>query len=325
MVSKHLKVLMIGGTGFLGYYATRELTRRGHEVSILALPPLPAPGLFPAETKILLANLNTLSDEEVLALLKGQDAVVYAAGADDRTTPKAPAYPYFYKYNVEATRRLLTLARQAGVKKAVVLGSYFVHFARVWPELNLTEHHPYIRSRIEQEEAAIEAGGKEMAVCILELPYIFGSMPGRTPIWKPLLGYIQSAPVVFYTRGGTNCIAVEHIGEAIAGAVEQGAAGQSYVIGDENLTWVEMIKRLSRLSGREKTVVSMPNWISVVAGAFVKLLHRLQGREGGLDPVYLIKLQTALTFFDPAPAQQALGFSGGGLEEAFKKTIEACK
>jgi nucleoside-diphosphate-sugar epimerase len=45
------KVLIIGGTGFLGYYATQELFKRGDEVTILALPPLPAQGLFPPEVK----------------------------------------------------------------------------------------------------------------------------------------------------------------------------------------------------------------------------------------------------------------------------------
>ena len=320
-----MNVLLIGGTGFLGYHAVKELTKRGHQISILALPPLPAEGLFPVETKILLADLNTLSDEEVLKSLRGQDAVVYAAGADDRITPKAPAYPFFFKHNVEATRRLITLARQAGVKKAVVLGSYFVYFDRIWPKLKLKEHHPYIRSRVEQEKAAIEAGGKDMSVCILELPYIFGSMPGRKPIWKPLITYIRSTPVVFYTHGGTNCISVEHIAESIAGALEKGRARASYVIGDENLTWVEMLRKICRSMGREKPIISLPNWLAIMAGAFIKLLHYLQGREGGLDPIALIKLQTAMTFFDPTPSKQDLGYRSGGLDEALKKTIIACE
>jgi nucleoside-diphosphate-sugar epimerase len=250
---------------------------------------------------------------------------VYAAGADDRITPKAPAYPFFFKHNVEATRRLITLARQAGVKKAVVLGSYFVHFDRIWPKLKLKEHHPYIRSRVEQEKAAIEAGGKDMSVCILELPYIFGSMPGRKPIWKPLITYIRSTPVVFYTHGGTNCISVEHIAESIAGALEKGRARASYVIGDENLTWVEMLRKISQSMGREKPIISLPNWLAIMAGAFIKLLHYLQGREGGLDPIALIKLQTAMTFFDPTPSKQDLGYRSGGLDEALKKTIIACE
>ena len=324
-MTKKLNVLLIGGTGFLGFYATKELTKRGHQVSILALPPLPAEGLFPKETKIILADLNQLSDDAILELLKGQDAVIYAAGADDRVTPKAPAYPYFYKYNVEATRRLMVLARNAGVKRAVVLGSYFVHFDRIWPHLKLKENHPYIRSRVEQEAAAIEAGGKDMAVMILELPYIFGSMPGRTPIWKPLIKYIRNTPIIFYTHGGTNCIAVEQVGEAIAGAIEQGKAGQSYVVGSENLTWVELLHKLSKLTGKEKHVVSLPNWLATIAGALLKTQHFFEGKEGGLDPIKLIQIQTAKTFFDPTVAREALGFNSSDLDAALQKTVEACK
>jgi dihydroflavonol-4-reductase len=325
MTQKGQRVLLVGGTGFLGYHAVRELIKRGHQVTILALPPLPAEGLFPAEVKIELADLNRLADDEISALLKGQDAVVYAAGADDRLTPKAPAYPFFFQHNVEATVRLLTLARQAGVKKGIVLGSYFAHFDRAWPQLKLKEHHPYIHSRVEQEQQAIEAGGDAMQVMILELPYIFGSMPGRIPLWKPLIDYIQFTPLIFFTHGGTNCVTVEHVAEAIAGAVERGEDGQRYLIGGENLTWVELLGRISRLIGKAKKVVTLPNWLVTAGTFFVKLIHRLQGKEGGLEPLELVRLQSAFTFFDPAASQQALGYGSGGLDEALLKTIDACR
>ncbi len=324
-MAKSLNVLLVGGTGFLGYHAVRELLKRGHHVTILALPPLPADGLFPPEVKIQLADLNQLSDAEVMVLLNGQDAVVYAAGADDRLTPKAPSYPFFYKHNVEATVRLLTLARKAGVKRGIVLGSYFAHFDRAWPQLRLSQRHPYIRSRVEQETAAIEAGGNEMQVMILQLPYIFGAMPGRTPLWKPLINYIQFTPILFYTRGGTNCITVEHVAEAIAGAVEKGEGGQRYLIGGENLTWVELLERINRNLGTAKKVVTLPNWIVTAGTFFVKLGHFLQGRESGLDPLALIKLQSAMTFFDPIPSQMALGYGKNGIDEALRRTVEACK
>ena len=323
-MAKGKNVLIVGGTGFLGYHAVRELIKRGYNVTILALPPLPAEGLFPDSVKIQLADLNKLSNAEVTVLLRGQDAVVYAAGADDRLTPKAPAYPFFYKYNVEATVRLITLARQAGVKKGIVLGSYFAYFNRTWPQLKLSQHHPYIRSRVEQEQAAIEAGSSDMQVMILELPYIFGSMPGRTPLWKPLIDYIRATPVIFFTHGGTNCITVEHVAEAIAGAVEKGEDGQRYTIGGENLTWVDLLGRISRIIGKSKKVISLPNWLVIVGTAFVKLSHKLQGKEGGLDPIELVKLQYALTFFDPGPSQLALGYGKNDLDEALQVTVQAC-
>jgi len=317
------KVLIIGGTGFLGYYAVRELLKRNYAVSILSLPPLPAEGLFAPEVEIVLADLNKLTDAEVEKYLSGHDAVIFAAGADDRATPPAPAYPFFHKYNVEATRRLATLAKQAGVKRMVVLGSYFAYFDRAWPEMKLKEHHPYIRSRVEQEEILFEIAGSEMDAMVLELPYIFGSMPGRKPIWTPLLHYLAATPVLFYTHGGTNCVAVEHIGEAIAGAVEFGKGGERYVIGDENLTWKELLGRLSELQGKRKSVVTLPNWMATLAGAGLKLTLRLQGKESGLDPIQLIRLQTAMTFIDPEPARTVLHFGSGGLEAALQKTIEA--
>jgi len=325
MVKNKQNVLLVGGTGFLGYHAVRELIKRGHNVTILALPPLPAEGLFPKDVKILLADLNQLADAEISSLLRGQDAVVYAAGADDRLTPKAPAYPFFYKHNVEATVRLLTLARQAGMKKGIVLGSYFAHFDRAWPQLRLSQHHPYIRSRVEQEQAAIETGGSEMRVMILELPYIFGAMPGRTPLWKPLIDYIQFTPILFFTRGGTNCITVEHVAEAIAGAVEQGEGGQRYLIGGENLTWQELLGRIGRNLGVAKKVVPVPNWIVSVGTFFVKVGHALQGKEGGLDPLALVKLQSAFTYFDPSASQLALGYGRNGLDKALQDTVQACK
>jgi len=240
-------------------------------------------------------------------------------------TPKAPSYPFFYKNNVEATVRLLTLARNAGVKKGVVLGSYFAHFDRIWPQLRLSQRHPYIRSRVEQEEAAIAAGGEGMQVMILELPYIFGAMPGRTPLWKPLIDYIQFTPILFYTRGGTNCITVEHVAEAIAGAVEKGEGGQRYLIGGENLTWVELLDRINCYLGIAKKVVTLPNWVVIFGTIFVKLGHLLQGRESGLDPLALIKLQSAMTFFDPTASQLALGYGKNSIDEALRRTVDACK
>lgn len=318
-----MNVFMVGGTGFLGYHAVKELQKRGHCVTLLALPPLPAEGLFAPETSIMLANLNELADDEVLALLKGQDALVFAAGADDRLTPKAPSYPFFYRHNVQAPKRLFELARSAGVSRAVVLGSYFAYFHRLWPEMHLTDHHPYIRSRVEQEQVLIEVGSSEMAVMILELPYIFGSMPGRVPLWKPLVEYIRSPIPLFYPRGGTNCVAVEHIAEAIAGAVEIGQPGERYQIGDENLTWVQLLGKISLALGMKKKVITLPDWV-VLAGAWMlKQFQRIKGLESGLDPVELVKLQTADTFFDASIAQKALRFSGGGLEGAIRKTVIA--
>ena len=54
------------------------------------------------------------------------------------------------------------------------------------------------------------------------------------------------------------------------------------------------------------------------------LLHRWQGKEGELNLLEFVKLQTANTFFDPTPSRLALGYGQGGLAEALRDTVRAC-
>ncbi|MPM13785.1 hypothetical protein SDC9_60144 [bioreactor metagenome] len=68
----------------------------------------------------------------------------------------------------------------------------------------------------------------------------------------------------------------------------------------------------------------MPNGLVTVGTVFVKFVHWLEGKQSGLDPIQLVKLQTANTFFDASIAQKELGFGTGNLDEALQKTVKAC-
>ena len=134
-----MKTFVIGSTGFLGYFTVQELLERGHEVDSLSLTPTPAEVQFPPQAGLTIADLNELSDDEIVPKLTGFEGLIFAAGVDDRTVPPAPAYPFFHKHNVESTRRLIRLARMAGVKRAVIFSSYFVYFARKWSDMKIIE------------------------------------------------------------------------------------------------------------------------------------------------------------------------------------------
>ncbi len=307
----------------MGYHAAKEMVRRGYQVSILALPPMPADGLFSADIPIHLKDLGTLSDMELLNFLSGMDAVVFAAGVDDRVTPKSPAYPFFKKHNVDPVCRLARLCAGAGVGKLIILGSYFAHFDRIWPELRLREHHPYIRSRVEQAASAITEAGDRLVVVSLELPYIFGTMPGRTPLWKPLIRYVLSRYPLFYPRGGTTCVTVRQVAQAICGAVERIHESGCIPVGGENLAWSALLDKIMKLGGVTKHVITLPDWIVLIGAWLIRTLHKLQGRESGLEPVRFVRLQTSETYLDASISQGLLGYESGGLDEALKDTMSA--
>ena len=168
-----MKTFIVGGTGLLGSASAEELIRRGHKVRSVALPPLPKNAVLPAEMELVLGNYLIMSDYELLKQLTGCDSLVFAAGVDERIEFQKPVYEKYLQYNVAPVERLLRLGKQVGIKRAVIMGSYFSYFAKQWPELKLTQHHPYIRARMLQEETALAFNDLDMAVMILELPYIF--------------------------------------------------------------------------------------------------------------------------------------------------------
>jgi Nucleoside-diphosphate-sugar epimerases len=180
-----MQVLVIGATGFLGYHTTLKLLARGHQVSALARPPLPAKNLLPAEVKITLTDLEALPDSELLAYLQGQDSLLFAAGVDDRVTPAR--YP----------------------------------------------------------------------VCA------------------------------------------------------------------ENLTWQDILQRLGKILGKTKPIITLPKALVKLGALCVSLMHRLQGRESGLDLVPFVELQTRLAFLDPDYSARALGYAHLDLEPDFVKTVQA--
>lgn len=318
------RVVVVGGGGFLGIHAIRELRQRGHMVTSFGSSSFPEEQHLDSGVRIVQANLNSLDDAALLDLLSGHTALVFAAGADDRLTPKRPCYPFFYAANVANLERLLRLGKTAGINRVVVLGSYFTHFNRIWPQLKLSQRHPYIRSRVEQQRVAFEIGSSEIAVSFLELPYIFGAVPGKIPLWSPLVNYIRSTRTVFYTHGGTACVSAQAVGQAIAGAVERSQGNAVYTIGDENLSWKEMLNRLAKAEGRTIRVISLPNGLLKPLLWGLWLLHYVQGKESGLDPRYLLDLQGANTFLNSTDSRAALDYATGLLDGAFRQTVEAC-
>ena len=114
-----MKVFMIGGTGLLGCEAARIFIERGHEVTSVALPPLPEGAPIPQEMKLEMCNIYEKSDDEIRELLKGHDCFVFAAGIDERVEFPAPVYDAYYKYNIAPLKRILPLCKEVGMKSAV--------------------------------------------------------------------------------------------------------------------------------------------------------------------------------------------------------------
>ena len=316
------KVFVLGGTGLLGYQTILELLKRSYTVSTIARNAELMEELIPEEAEQHIGDINNMTDEEIAAMLQATDWFVYAAGVDERKVPDAPAVSYYYRENVLPTQRLARIAREAGVKKFVIYGSYHAYFAEKWPELDLKKS-PYPRTRRLQEEVAMLEGEGEMDVMSLRLPYIFGTMPGRTPLWKMFLPQVVDKEVIVVPEGSTAMVTTRQVAEAAIGALKNGTHGSTYTISGVNMSYVDFYRIIADTIGQKDSVIRKAS-LEEMRPAFEKIDEQLAqtGKERAMPAVKTAELQSLDTTIDPEETMSLLSFKEDDIRKAIEESIQ---
>lgn len=251
------KIFVLGGAGFLGYQTIKEAIHRGYEVKTADIVELPDNLKFKEEDKVefVLTNFFNLSDDEIVELIGACDSFVYAGGVDERIVPKKPARKFFYDTNVLPTQRIARLATRAGVKNFVVFGSYTAEFAEKNADLRSHGYHkePYVETRLIQEDLAMYSGEGTMNVSILRLPYIFGTMEGKTPLWSMFVDMLRGQEFMPVTQGGAATVTASQVGQAAISALENGEHRRTYPVATGYISYLDFYNKILEELGQTET------------------------------------------------------------------------
>ena len=316
------RVLVIGGLGFIGYHLVHELNSQNYMVTISSRSERTSEDhQFP----VVKLDLLQMSDEEICNIITPFDHIIFAGGSDDRKIPKGDPNQFFYEGNVIPCKKLATLSSGLQTKKLIMLGSYFSYFNRTNPIWKMTEKHPYVLSRSLQLSESLKAAEGKVAVSSVEIPYVFGAAPNHVPLWKPLVDYIDSWPVIFYTKGGTNIISVEELSKAIVGIINTPIYQESWTVGGVNLSWKEMIGMIANALDKKKKVITIPTFILKGLAILLNLYFKLSNKGPGLDPYHFLDIQTRKTYLDTSHSRSLLKYIETDIKKAVKETVQACK
>jgi nucleoside-diphosphate-sugar epimerase len=248
-----MKILVVGGTGLLGGHAAAFLEGKGHEVSIAARNP---PQATSPMAQMPFLKGDYVAEEFTKDDLAGFDAIVFAAGNDIRhVPPDADQDAYWEKANVIAIPRFFALARDAGVKKAVYIGSFY---PQAVPDL--IEKIPYVRGRHLSDVGLRATATPDFQVNSVNAPFVLGALPGlHVPMFEAYTRYAEGklGLPAFGPAGGTNFISCQSLSEAVWGALERGESGKAYLVGDENLTFAKYFELFFRAAGNDAEVPAL--------------------------------------------------------------------
>ena len=245
-----MKILVVGGSGALGGHAALHLASKGHQVTIGARN-RPHPDTPMAAMPFLQGDY--VAGDFTPERLRGFDWVLFAAGNDPRHVPPGDDFEaHLYKANHEAVPAFFAACREAGIKRAVQLGSYYHQAAPA-----LVAGNRYIQSRKAACEGARREGRPGFDVISVNAPFMVGSVPGlASAIFQPYVqwakGQIPIEP--FGPAGGTNFMSFRSLSEAIEGAFERGEPGTAYLVGDEDLSFAQYFQLFFEAAGNPAKV-----------------------------------------------------------------------
>jgi len=310
-----MRILVTGGSGFLGTRLIAQLLAGGHEVlalarSVASQHKLAAMGASPVPGDLEGGRLE----------LPPVDAVVHAAAHFHFAGPRAQ----YFSTNLDGTTSLLHAAGKAGAKTFIYVSAAGIIMDDRGSPVRMADESapthprsfsPYLASKSLAEAAVLAANRPGFRTVALRPPGIWG--PGD--MWsRELPKAIAAGQFRFIDRGdyAYSTCHVDNVIEAIGCALERGTGGRAYFVNDpETLTFRDFVRMLASLQGLSiDKLPSMPYGAAFFVGWILESVWAIARRAG--DPPLsrsMVRMIGREFTTSDAAARRKLGYEGKSL------------
>lgn len=320
-----MRAFITGATGFVGSHVARQYAQCGAKLRLLVRKTSRLDALQGIDAETVIGDLR--QPQALRSALEGCDALVHVA-ADYRLWVRNPSE--MYSANVDGTRELLKIAREAGIPRVVYTSSVATMGFRSDGTI-VNEDTPvsladmighYKRSKFLGEQEAIKAARAGQHVMILNPTTPIG--PGDlkpTPTGRIIVDFLnRKFPA--YVDTGLNLVDVTEVAKAHVAALDRGIPGERYILGGENLTLKQILDRMSAITGLPSPTIKVPH---AVAMAFAFFDETVTGRLRGKEPratVEAVRMGKKMMFATSARAERELGFQVLPIYNALRSAID---
>jgi dihydroflavonol-4-reductase len=178
----------------------------------------------------------------------------------------------------------------------------------------------YKRSKYLAERVAERWVERGLAVVVVNPSTPVGELDVKpTPTGQMVVDFLcRKFPA--YVDTGLNLVDVRDVAAGHLLAAERGRPGERYILGHRNMTLLEILQTLSRLTGLPAPRVRVPHWLPLAAAYVEGGVSRLTGRAPRVTPE-AVRMSRHRMFFDAGKAVRELELPQSPVEDALGRAV----
>jgi len=317
------KILITGGTGFLGTHIVRQFLEKGERNLRVMASSVP---VWMKDAGVEAAEGSVTNREDVGKAVRNVSAIYHLAGKVSRDNEDAAA---MNKIHVEGTRILCEAAKEASVKTFVLASSSGTIAVSETDEI-LDETYPtpleiisrwaYYASKYYQERTALENfDGKGLKLVILNPSLLLGTEDERLSSTKPVLDFL-ARKIPYTPSGGLSFVDARDAATVFINALEKGKHQEKYLLGGANMKFSEFFARLERLSGISAPMLRVPKKLAMTGASFIDSIFKNWNKTSPVQPKEVEQAEY-FWYFDSSKAEEELDFAPRDAQETLQETI----
>jgi dihydroflavonol-4-reductase len=275
-----MKVLVTGGTGFVGSHTAKALKAAGHQVRLLVRSESKARAVFKnLGIEIDDIVIGDVTDKAAVAqAVAGCDAVIHSAAMVSTAEKDAEQV---YETNVGGTQSVIDCSLAAGVKKIIYVSSVSALFNvndTVMHENSSvsTASNPYGRTKVICENYVRELQAKGAPIIITYPTGVVGADdPGLSEPHFGLKMFVGQ--FTFTSSTGMQFVNVRDIAKAHLAILERVEGPDRFMLGGQFYSWQELLDITRKLTGRTFFYIHIPGKALRLLGKCADIFTKLTG------------------------------------------------
>ncbi|HZM84707.1 MAG TPA: SDR family NAD(P)-dependent oxidoreductase [Candidatus Limnocylindrales bacterium] len=319
-----MRVLVTGGTGYVGAHAVAALVAAGHDVRLLVRSPeriTPAVAPLGVTQPIDHMTGDVTDPDSVRRALRGCEAIVHAAAVYDLD---ARARPAIARTNVTGTETVLREAVRHGCDPVVHVSSTAALLRRratVTPDSPLsTTAGVYIRSKSASEAVARGWQADGAPVVIVQPGGVLGPYDPHRGDQTRRLRDILRGRYPLWPSGGIHQVDVRDVARVLTAVMAPGAGPRRYLVPGHFVNGGIMYATLRTLTGRRLPYLAVPSAIMLPFAWITSAVQRITPFHLPADYEGVLFLYSD-TRCDDSRARDELGIQPRPLIETYRDTI----